>query len=143
MDEEHALESSLILGGYQVHNVHLKNGTTGTASSIVKSPATNRHGLQVMNCCAICLSSYKEHDVVVWSENESNCKHAFHQDCLLDWLCKVQQSHLDNVHTPCPICRQNFLPNLSKYFKGKIIKAHITAQQQHIRPINNFNSTIL
>ena len=53
------------------------------------------------NCCAVCLSSYSAGDTVIWSSNKA-CKHAFHEDCILDWLTKIQKG------TPCPCCRQEF-----------------------------------
>jgi len=57
---------------------------------------------KVPNCCAVCLSSYSAGDRVDWSSNEA-CKHAFHEDCILDWLTKNQDG------TPCPCCRQEFI----------------------------------
>ena len=56
---------------------------------------------QVPNCCAVCLCPYEVGDKVVWSSNR-HCNHAFHQDCMLDWLTKMQDG------TPCPCCRQAF-----------------------------------
>eukprot|EP00934_Nitzschia_sp_Nitz4_P006996 Nitzschia sp. Nitz4//scaffold278_size24532//5324//6238//NITZ4_008373-RA/size24532-augustus-gene-0.11-mRNA-1//1//CDS//3329545369//6986//frame0 len=58
-------------------------------------------GNLVPNCCAICLGEYDVGDKVVWSSN-SECNHAFHEDCILDWLIKMQPL------TPCPCCRQEF-----------------------------------
>ena len=55
----------------------------------------------VPNCCAICLGDYDVGDEVVWSSNQE-CPHAFHKDCVLDWLIKMQPE------TPCPCCRQEF-----------------------------------
>jgi len=56
---------------------------------------------KVPNCCAVCLSSYSAGDTVIWSSNKE-CQHAFHEDCILDWLTKIQNG------TPCPCCRQEF-----------------------------------
>lgn len=55
----------------------------------------------VPNCCAICLGDYEAGDEVVWSSNQE-CPHAFHKECILDWLIKMQPE------TPCPCCRQEF-----------------------------------
>lgn len=89
---------------------------------------------RVPNCCAICLGPYEVNEKVVWSFNNSKsvtsshdainisgCKHAFHYDCMIDWLIKVQEG------TPCPCCRQEFtdLPLLPR--RSKLL----TARQQH------------
>ena len=58
-------------------------------------------GRLVPNCCAVCLSDYRVGDVVTWSSNPK-CVHAFHRDCVVDWLIKMQPE------TPCPCCRQEF-----------------------------------
>ncbi len=58
-------------------------------------------GPKVPNCCAICLGDYEVDDQVVWSSRDE-CGHAFHLQCLLDWLIKMQPS------TPCPCCRAEF-----------------------------------
>merc|ERR1712125_182804 len=58
-------------------------------------------GRLVPNCCAVCLSEYRVGDVVTWSSNPK-CIHAFHRDCVVDWLIKMQPE------TPCPCCRQEF-----------------------------------
>jgi hypothetical protein len=58
----------------------------------------------VPNACAICLESYKPDETVVWSSN-NDCSHAFHQDCILDYLVKLEVE--DTV--PCPCCRQDFM----------------------------------
>ena len=72
---------------------------------------------RVPNCCAICLAPYEVNETVVWSCGQSQinhnhnshittsinrCNHAFHHDCMIDWLIKVQNG------TPCPCCRQEF-----------------------------------
>ena len=53
---------------------------------------------RVPNCCAICLMCYEVGEAVVWSSNPK-CPHAFHKDCLVDWLTKMRDG------TPCPCCR--------------------------------------
>jgi hypothetical protein len=49
--------------------------------------------------CPICLEKYKENDEICWSKNEE-CFHAFHLECMVDWL-----SENDN----CPLCRSHYL----------------------------------
>lgn len=67
---------------------------------------------QVPNCCAICLGDYEVGDTVVWSSNEE-CPHAYHEECICDWLVKMQPE------TPCPLCRNEFtdLEKVSKESK--------------------------
>mmetsp|Transcript_18120 Transcript_18120/g.39494 ORF Transcript_18120/g.39494 Transcript_18120/m.39494 type:complete len:265 (-) Transcript_18120:1651-2445(-) len=77
--------SSMSLGDEETGHLKLRDGT----------------GRLVPNCCAICLSRYKVGDVVAWSSNPS-CIHAFHRECVIDWLVKMQPE------TPCPCCRQEF-----------------------------------
>ncbi|CAB9509137.1 Zinc finger, C3HC4 type (RING finger) [Seminavis robusta] len=74
---------------------------------LVLRPGNCKHPPQhnarmVPNCCAICLCDYEKGDTVVWSCHKE-CKHAFHQECILEWLLKIQDGG-----TPCPCCRQEF-----------------------------------
>jgi hypothetical protein len=80
---------------------------------------------KVPNCCAICLGPYDVGEVVVWSSNAA-CKHAFHQECMVDWLCKMQDS------TPCPCCRQEFT-DLETYRKEKKMLPRDTFNPQLVR----------
>ena len=57
----------------------------------------------VPNTCAICFESYKPGDTVAWSNNRQ-CIHAFHLDCVLEYLVLVKS----NRRVPCPTCRQTF-----------------------------------
>ena len=54
------------------------------------------------NCCAICLDAYKVDDVVVWSSSP-DCRHVFHQECLVEGLSRAQGND-----APCPCCRKVF-----------------------------------
>ena len=56
----------------------------------------------VPNTCAICFESYKPGDTVAWSNNRQ-CIHAFHLDCVLEYLVLVKGRRV-----PCPTCRQTF-----------------------------------
>ena len=56
----------------------------------------------VPNCCAVCLGDYEVGDSLIWSSNNS-CNHAFHQECIVEWLLKQ-----NNRQTPCPLCRNEF-----------------------------------
>lgn len=49
--------------------------------------------------CDICMLEFRVGDEIAWSPNV-NCDHAFHKDCILEWL----------VRKPtCPICRQDYV----------------------------------
>ena len=54
------------------------------------------------NNCAICLDAYVSGDTIVTSCNPL-CPHAFHQECIIEWLVKMQEG------TPCPCCRRTFV----------------------------------
>jgi len=56
----------------------------------------------VPNNCAICLSEYVSGDTIVTS-CDPMCSHAFHQECIIEWLVKMQ------VGAPCPCCRRTFV----------------------------------
>ena len=49
--------------------------------------------------CDICLLEYQVGDTVAWSPNVE-CIHAFHRDCILDWLVRKPS---------CPNCRVDYL----------------------------------
>lgn len=70
-------------------------------NSTRKCKLTGREAkVKVANSCAICLCSYDIEDVVVWSSNKE-CTHAFHDECILQWLVKNQNGE-------CPCCRCRF-----------------------------------
>lgn len=53
--------------------------------------------------CPICLDNFEVGDIVMWSRhNNSSCSHAFHENCLLQWL-------LEQRENECPTCRACFI----------------------------------
>jgi hypothetical protein len=64
-------------------------------------PLPPREWCEVPNLCAICLDSYHPGQIVAWS---SDCRHAFHQDCISHYLAKK----MIGGESPCPSCRQKF-----------------------------------
>eukprot|EP00980_Cylindrotheca_fusiformis_P008136 scaffold1727_cov133-Cylindrotheca_fusiformis.AAC.39 len=69
--------------------------------SILQIPPGKPNGERtVPGGCAICLEPYKEGDSVAWSK-EDTCKHAFHTECIIQWLAKKEDPK-------CPCCRQDF-----------------------------------
>lgn len=108
---------------------------------------------RVPNCCAICLAPYEVHETVVWSCSHSpinnnntsinsnninsiknGCNHAFHYDCMIDWLIKVRDG------TPCPCCRREFtdLPILPRRHKLRTTTQQ-QQQQQQLDRLRNFD----
>ena len=61
--------------------------------------SSNRSSLYSPKSCPICLEEYKIDDEIAWSRNQ-DCLHAFHLDCISDWL-------MDN--DDCPLCRADYL----------------------------------
>ena len=84
---------------------HLEDDAAATSSVVV----------EVSNCCAICLESYKVGESVTWSTNHRKCQHAFHTDCIVRYLAEVMKNEQKKNPNdprwklPCPICRQRFL----------------------------------
>lgn len=99
-------------------NNRIRANSTGSSRSIVQntmptsssepcfSPSAascnNYRQRAIPNQCAICLCDYTKGDNVVISSNVS-CPHAFHQECIIEWLVKMQEG------TPCPCCRRTFV----------------------------------
>jgi len=81
----------------------------------------------VPNLCAVCLCHYEEEETVVWSSNRA-CKHAFHEECVMEWLIKMQDG------TPCPCCRQEFTDlDRHKQMKKKVLQPQASFDVSVIR----------
>lgn len=89
-------------------NVDLESLEAGTHTRYTSKPPSH-----LQDDCAICLSEYVVGDKVTGSPGDE-CHHAFHYDCILDWLSR------DNKNCPC--CRKRFIPE--EYFvkSGKVGK---------------------
>lgn len=99
------------------HAIDIETGGNDVSFSSLEEESGQlklRNGNLVPNCCAICLCSYEVGDVVTWSSNP-RCVHAFHRECVTDWLIKMQPE------TPCPCCRQEFT-DLEEIRKERKIK---------------------
>jgi Ring finger domain len=68
-----------------------------TNSPQVPTPPNDHRGIS--SYCNICLLEYEVGDIVVWSRRPHGCHHAWHEDCLIDWLQRKPT---------CPSCRQEF-----------------------------------
>jgi hypothetical protein len=60
-----------------------ENTTNDEEDVVVSTPRR-----QVINGCAICLSTFMPEERVTWSSNP-NCSHIFHHDCVLHWFLTV------------------------------------------------------
>lgn len=69
---------------------------------------------EVDDFCPICLSNYEVGQNVVWSSNQE-CVHAFHYDCVVQWMKK-------RASGDCPCCRSPFV-HKDVYIKNK--KVHL------------------
>jgi hypothetical protein len=73
----------------QSPNVVVLNGTDTVAGSFDDEA-----------CCAICLISFQDHDLICESNNEV-CKHIFHKDCIVSWLLKHEGNGMNmTTHKP-------------------------------------------
>lgn len=84
-----------------------KDGKERISMPPVTSPSHQRTRI-VENECAICLDSLSIGEVVIWSNN-IHCRHAFHQDCILEYLVRLKDQKF-----PCPCCRQSFCVETKK-----------------------------
>ena len=84
-------------GGFK-DDIYLENfRRSRVALSMERMQSTS--SLYSPKSCPICLEEYKVGDEIAWSKNDQ-CPHAFHLDCIMDWL-------MD--HDECPLCRGDYL----------------------------------
>ena len=80
--------------------------------------------------CALCIDEYEAGDNVVWSDLQ--CPHAFHKECLMQWLSKGKKR--------CPICRHWFVPGTKiddqKVIHGEAWQCALTEMKQHEKEEN-------
>ena len=79
------------------------HGTTEASPSVRDDPATVLDDHSSVRdrgaVCDICLLEFETGEAVAWSPNPA-CNHAYHEDCITDWLLRKPT---------CPSCRQNFI----------------------------------
>ena len=80
--------------------------------------------------CALCIDEYETGDNVVWSD--SQCSHAFHKECLMQWLIKGKKR--------CPLCRHWFVPGTKiddqKVTHGEAWQRALTEMEQREKEEN-------
>ncbi|OWZ20938.1 Cleavage induced protein [Phytophthora megakarya] len=54
-------------------------------------------GVSCSECCSICLDEWDDQECIDMNVVKLPCLHAFHEDCLLEWL---------QANTHCPMCRE-------------------------------------
>ena len=91
------------------------------AKKLVHEPAKAVRRQVPINC-AVCLEEYEVGERVTWSAN-ADCRHVFHEKCLVEWLISLgkaksknvrytdrpTESELLNFELECPCCRQAFV----------------------------------
>ena len=99
----------------------LSNERTKYSNSI----SVFKNGMRCVSSeCAICLEGYALGEKVTWSP--LGCNHAFHQECIVEWLMTLGEKACRDVSTTsdtimqhslckfdmvCPICRKDFIAN--------------------------------
>jgi len=81
----------------QISECYICDEEDENATLYLKLPVSGRC---VDGTCAFCIDEYEVGDTVVWSGLQ--CPHAFHKECLMQWLSKGKKR--------CPICRHWFVP---------------------------------
>jgi hypothetical protein len=65
--------------------------------------------------CPICMAAFVQDEIVSWSSASASCFHAFHHECIKEWLARQ--------HGNCPSCREPMLASdvvgKSNHLKGK------------------------
>eukprot|EP00581_Thalassiosira_minuscula_P014580 CAMPEP_0183713286 /NCGR_PEP_ID=MMETSP0737-20130205/8167_1 /TAXON_ID=385413 /ORGANISM="Thalassiosira miniscula, Strain CCMP1093" /LENGTH=819 /DNA_ID=CAMNT_0025942047 /DNA_START=243 /DNA_END=2702 /DNA_ORIENTATION=- len=100
----------------------------------VSASSSSQSSHKIPNQCAICLCDYEKGDIVVTSCN-SECPHAFHQRCIVEWLVKMQEG------TPCPCCRRQFV-NLDEHIPRSISSGTVSTNNNNTNNNANNNNTI-
>ncbi|KAL3799990.1 hypothetical protein HJC23_007463 [Cyclotella cryptica] len=77
----------------------------------------------IPNLCAICLCDYIIGDSIVLSPNIA-CPHAFHRECIMEWLVKMQDG------APCPCCRQTFVELENEGMKNDVMAGREMSEEE-------------
>ena len=110
------------------------SSSSNTSPLPTELPFPPQHRRPIPNQCAICLCEYELGDTIVISCNVE-CPHAFHQECILEWLVKVQEG------TPCPCCRRTFV-DLEKSIPQSVRNTNNNNNNDGVNGDRNTNSTV-
>lgn len=83
-----------------IEDVEAQAGFAEPASPMTLERPLDMDGWK-LESCAICLEPYQENDSVSYSKHQ-NCSHAFHTECILNWL-------QDEYRNDCPCCRSQYV----------------------------------
>lgn len=110
--------------GFDDHSSPKSSDKVFSEGHVLQLPLKGKNANRaVSSCCAVCLDQYDVGDEVIWSSN-NECPHAFHKECVLEWLVKMQNG------TPCPFCRQEFI----KIIPYKELRKSLKAKQRAFNP---------
>ena len=94
------------------------NHSNHDMDNLSDSSSTSRMQHERGTACDICLRQYRVGDIVAWSHNPV-CDHAYHADCITDWLLHHHQHHNHRTimapwsananSATCPNCRADYL----------------------------------
>jgi len=74
-----------------------ENDETTTVVSVCANNSDTTNNTE----CMICMEEMLPSSLVSWSSRRTGCGHAYHKDCIREWLLR---------HSECPYCRQVMLP---------------------------------
>jgi hypothetical protein len=99
----------------------LESSTKDDTKRCVHNEEKEVHERFIVPECFICLNEFKIGESVSWSQMPQ-CVHAFHTECILKWFltlgrnadarCRVASYDI-NFEMCCPVCRQDFLSDVS------------------------------
>jgi hypothetical protein len=113
VEDADSLSENVVVQAVDDADDDIEMGEAAAASTKTSTSSSGWQARTIRGACAICLDHYKVGDVIVSSSNEQ-CRHAFHQDCVLDYFLHLHQGHEEEeevaatLSAPCPCCRQSF-----------------------------------
>jgi Ring finger domain len=92
-----AVESTIVLKNHTCSDISVPSSEPVLdITSVLVSSSVDDSKRQ----CAICLENFVEGDLITTSSINLECKHQFHQPCIMEWCMK---------QSDCPCCRRDLL----------------------------------